>query len=61
MEAGLRYVYLGNVRTEDGSTTFCPGCGQAVIRRDGYHVTKLRMIDRTCGFCGTPIPGQFVS
>ncbi len=32
---GLRFVYTGNVRDEEGGSTFCPGCGARVIGRDG--------------------------
>jgi pyruvate formate lyase activating enzyme len=28
MDAGLRYVYTGNVHDKAGDTTFCPGCGK---------------------------------
>ena len=34
--AGLRYVYTGNVYDPEHQHTYCPGCGRAVIRRDGY-------------------------
>lgn len=59
-EVGLRYVYTGNVRDPEGSTTPCPGCGGAVIRRDGYRVVDLDLKDGgSCGRCGWPIPGVF--
>jgi pyruvate formate lyase activating enzyme len=35
-EAGIRYVYIGNMFTIDGETTFCPKCGQKIIERQGY-------------------------
>ena len=34
LRAGLRYVYTGNVHDEEGGTTSCPACGEAVIVRD---------------------------
>ena len=59
-QAGLKYVYTGNVRDPEGGTTHCPGCGQAVIRRDGYRVLDLRLHeDGTCGHCGRRISGVF--
>jgi pyruvate formate lyase activating enzyme len=29
LDAGLHYVYTGNVHDTEGDTTFCPGCGEA--------------------------------
>ncbi len=37
-KAGLNYVYLGNVQTQDKESTFCPKCGQLVIKRRGYEI-----------------------
>jgi pyruvate formate lyase activating enzyme len=56
--AGLRYVYLGNVRgVPDAQTTFCPHCHRAVIERDVFSVTRFGLANGRCGFCGTAIPG----
>ncbi len=56
--AGLRYVYIGNVQgVADAGTTFCPGCHRAVIERDIFAVTALRLADGKCRFCQTPIAG----
>jgi pyruvate formate lyase activating enzyme len=54
---GLRFVYLGNVPGHDGESTFCPGCGQVVIRRFGYEVQSNECQGGKCGSCGRPIPG----
>ncbi len=55
-EAGLRYVYLGNVPGE-GEDTVCPSCGQAVIRRQGLRVVENKITDGGCPGCGNPIAG----
>ena len=61
-EAGLHYVYTGNVRDLEGGTTHCPGCGRAVIQRDGYRLLDLNIQeDGTCGHCGRPISGVFAA
>jgi pyruvate formate lyase activating enzyme len=61
-EAGLQYVYTGNVRDPEGGTTRCPGCGRAVIRRDGYRLLERCLrIDGTCGHCGHRIAGVFAT
>ena len=35
---GLHHVYTGNVHDVEGGTTFCPGCHEALVRRDWYVV-----------------------
>jgi pyruvate formate lyase activating enzyme len=60
-EAGLRYVYLGNLRGPEGGTTFCPGCGQEVIVREGYRIAGLRLERGACTGCGRAIPGRFTT
>ncbi len=59
-EAGLRFVYAGNLPGLVGEYehTFCPGCGRAVIERRGYVVRAYRLtVQGTCSFCGTRVPG----
>ena len=34
--AGLKFVYLGNVSTETGENTYCPECGNLCVERLGY-------------------------
>ncbi len=55
-EAGLHFVYIGNVRSAVGSTTFCPQCGASVIRREGYEA-RISGASGTCPSCGTTLPG----
>jgi len=56
-EAGLRYVYEGNVPGEGGENTVCHSCGSLLIRRYGYLIEK-NLLDRgTCPGCGTPVQG----
>jgi pyruvate formate lyase activating enzyme len=57
---GLRYVYTGNVHDEAGGSTYCPGCGTAVIGRDWYEITAWHLdAHGACASCGTKIPGRF--
>jgi pyruvate formate lyase activating enzyme len=60
-EEGLNFVYLGNYRTPDGksSHTFCPHCGETVIERVGYLITKYSILDHKCANCETQIPGRW--
>lgn len=56
-EAGLHYVYVGNLPGHQTESTFCPGCGKLVIERAGYHLGRRNLRDGRCAFCGTPIAG----
>jgi len=49
-DAGLKFVYLGNVQSHGGSDTRCPKCGKVAVRRDGYNatVTPLVTADGRC-------------
>lgn len=55
---GLRYVYLGNApEIPDAGTTWCPGCGKAVVVRSLFSVRTLDVAAGKCRFCATPIAG----
>jgi pyruvate formate lyase activating enzyme len=56
-EAGLLYVYAGNVNFEHGygQDTVCPGCGETVIRRLGFRSEG----GGACKKCGAKISGVF--
>jgi pyruvate formate lyase activating enzyme len=57
---GLRYVYLGNVWDQDGSTTFCPTCDAELLVRDGYTIRCKRITpDGLCPGCGTAVAGHW--
>ena len=57
MDAGLRYVYVGNVPFHAGESTYCPGCGKIVIKRVGYNVDVVGLRSGACGSCGRKIAG----
>ncbi len=60
--AGLRYVYVGNVRdVPDAATTFCPHCHRAVVERDIFAVTASHLTDGRCRYCQTPIAGVWTA
>ncbi|CAL8976270.1 GTP 3',8-cyclase [Propionicimonas sp. T2.31MG-18] len=59
-EEGLHHVYTGNVRDPDGETTWCPECGQALVRRDWYQILEYRLTaDGRCPDCDAVIAGCF--
>lgn len=57
LDAGLRYVYEGNVPGEGGESTFCPGCSELVIRRVGYTIGDNLLRDGNCPRCATTLSG----
>jgi pyruvate formate lyase activating enzyme len=61
-EAGLRYVYAGNLpgRVGDLEHTACHECGERVITRYGYLIRDYRITSAgTCPSCGTALPGRW--
>ena len=60
LDAGLHYVYTGNVHDRSGDSTYCPGCGKPVIERDWYEILGYALNDAGhCQHCGTAIAGRF--
>ncbi len=57
-EAGLRYIYVGNVMggAED---TLCPKCGRRLVRRRGFSVTSNTIDAGHCPQCHASIAGIF--
>ena len=62
-EAGVRYVYTGNIHDEEGQSTRCPSCDAVVVGRDWYRLTQWNVEMKEgkgcCGSCGEPIAGVF--
>lgn len=58
-EAGLRFVYAGNLpgALGDLENTRCPHCRALLIERWGFRVLSNRMAGGVCPDCGTPVPG----
>jgi pyruvate formate lyase activating enzyme len=61
-EAGLRYVYAGNLpgRVGELEHTHCHGCGERLIARYGYLIQQYRLTrDGVCPSCSTAVPGRW--
>lgn len=59
-EAGLRYVYAGNLPGRVGrwEHTYCPSCDQLLVERYGYLIRQVRVTaSGHCPNCSTVIPG----
>lgn len=57
MEEGLDYVYIGNIQSEYGQNTYCPGCKKLLIERVGYTIMQNRLKEGCCPDCGKEIYG----
>ena len=53
-EAGLKFVYAGNVAGHQD--TVCPKCGWTAIARHGFSVTMENLRGAACGHCGAALP-----
>jgi len=56
-EAGLKYVYEGNIPGEGGENTYCQNCRELLIRRLGFSIVNNNIKDGQCLKCGTAIKG----
>ena len=56
-EAGLRYVYTGNLPGEKGEHTYCYQCGNKLIERWGYQIISNNIEHGKCLNCGAIIDG----
>lgn len=43
IEEGIKYAYTGNRQDEDTESTYCPKCGDKVIRRFGFGVIENKL------------------
>jgi pyruvate formate lyase activating enzyme len=59
-QAGIRYVYTGNIYNPPGQSTTCAACGQLLIERKGYSLSRWNLTETGgCQFCGMPLAGHF--
>lgn len=64
MDAGLRYVYAGNLPGRTGSleNTYCSSCRTLLVERSGFRVKKNHLdVGGICPVCRATIPGVFTS
>ena len=55
-EAGINYVYLGNVPGHKYENTYCPECGELLIKRFIFDIIEYRITDEgKCPKCGAKI------
>lgn len=61
LEAGLRYVYTGNVPGDSGENTYCHSCGSVLIKRIGYSIDRQNLKNGACSKCATRLEGVGLS
>ncbi|MCP4205341.1 MAG: AmmeMemoRadiSam system radical SAM enzyme [bacterium] len=57
MEEELDYAYIANVPEHPGKHTYCPGCGELLIRRVGLITEVVALADGRCTKCEHAIKG----
>jgi len=58
-DAGLKYVYTGNIPDSNYESTYCPNCGFKLIERWGIEMIENNLLGDKCPKCGTKIAGRF--
>jgi pyruvate formate lyase activating enzyme len=58
-EVGLHHVYTGNVHDREGQTTYCAGCGEALLVRDWLALSRYALDRDRCRRCGAALVGRF--
>jgi pyruvate formate lyase activating enzyme len=56
LDAGIKYVYLGNLHGRSDENTYCPKCSKNLIEREGYQIIRNNIIQGKCT-CGESIAG----
>ena len=54
-EAGLRFIYAGNIPGHSSENTTCYSCGRLVVKRRGYQTQVLGLDGSKCRFCGADL------
>jgi len=56
-EAGLTFVYIGNVVGHESENTYCPDCGRLLVERWGLRLASCCIEQGWCPDCGRALPG----
>ena len=60
LDAGLHYVYEGNIFS-DGANTYCPQCSELLVRRSWHDVLENHLKAGACPKCGLKIAGVWAN
>lgn len=60
---GMEYVYVGNVPGHRWENTYCPNCGELLVKRYVFSIVNYNVTsDKKCPSCGMRIPivGRYI-
>ncbi|MBA7569105.1 hypothetical protein ES708_10843 [subsurface metagenome] len=57
LDAGIKYVYIGNIPGTEAENTFCHNCNKTLMKRRGYRILSNHIKNGKCEYCGEPIAG----
>jgi pyruvate formate lyase activating enzyme len=60
LDAGLHYVYEGNIYSE-GANTYCPGCKKLLVRRSWHEILENYIAEGACPDCRFEIAGVWTN
>ena len=55
--AGLKYIYTGNVPGHPAQDTYCPKCKKKLVDRSGYKIGEVHIKNGKCEYCNESIAG----
>jgi pyruvate formate lyase activating enzyme len=56
-QAGIHYVYIGNVPRHQAENTYCHHCAKLIIERRGFRIIEMHISEGRCAYCNQKIPG----
>jgi pyruvate formate lyase activating enzyme len=54
-QAGLKFIYIGNVPGHESENTLCYKCGSLAVQRSGYSTRVLALKGSKCSVCGSDL------
>ena len=62
-EAGLQFVYAGNIPGQVSNTenTYCPKCQHLLVERRGFRVLSVNLKGECCPSCAATVPGRWIN
>jgi pyruvate formate lyase activating enzyme len=54
-DAGLKFIYSGNVAGHESESTRCHSCGKIIVKRFGYQTKITGLNGSKCKFCGAEL------
>jgi pyruvate formate lyase activating enzyme len=54
--AGIKFTYVGNIPGHEYENTYCPICGEILIRRSSFQIIENNLKGGRCPACGEAIP-----